>query len=121
LDLDPELLPRPTAGPPERTGAALGAAAPEPAPWTRLSDLEWLPESGLLRRHGYLFRARRGAEGVTVEAWPWDHGQTGLAAFRQGPRAPLEVHPNSAGRFSGVLAQPPAGSDPESGWRAFDA
>ena len=96
LDLDPTLRPSAPAGPPERAGATLAVPEFEPPSWTRLPDLEWLPDRGLLRRHGYLFRARRGAAGVWVEAWPWDRGQTGLAAFRQGPRAPLEVHPNDA-------------------------
>ncbi|MHC4378538.1 MAG: hypothetical protein ACYS26_18205, partial [Planctomycetota bacterium] len=106
LDLNPELRPAPPAGPPERAGAGLVTTDPELPAWTRLPDLEWLPDRGLLRRHGYLFRARRGHRGVWVEAWPWDHGQTGLAAFRQGPQAPLEVHPNGAGSSSGVARQP---------------
>ena len=124
LDLDPDLQPEPFAGPPRRAGAGRVHPAQEPS-WTRLPDLEWLPDCGLLRRHGYLFRARRGPQGLWIEAWPWDHGQTGLAAFRQGPQRPLEVHPNSAGGWSGVsrqLADPSAfeaAATPGVSWRAF--
>lgn len=128
LDLDPALRPAEPAGPPERAGATLAAVDFEPSSWTRLPDLEWLPDCGLLRRHGYLFRARRGPLGVWIEAWPWDHGQTGLAAFRQGPQAPLEVHPNraandaqesaGAGPWSGLLEQPSGfAADPR--WRTL--
>lgn len=126
LDLDPDLQPAPSAGPPRRAEAGRVSPDQKQSSWTHLPDLEWLPDWGLLRRHGYLFRARRGPQGLWVEAWPWNHGQTGLAAFRQGTQRPLEVHPNSKGDWSGVGRQPAdptafeAAGTPGGSWRAFN-
>lgn len=107
LELDPGLqAPRPV-GPPAPESSQEQAAT---AAWTLLPDLEWLEGNQLLRRHGYLFRARRGSEGVCVEAWPWRHGKTGVAAFRQRGRTALEFNSNKSGLWSGLQAQPPVSS-----------
>jgi len=67
----------------------------------RLEDVELLQEGRLLRRHGYLFELRRTDAGVCAEAWPWEHGRTGLAAYRWTPEG-LAATPNSEGGWSGV-------------------
>lgn len=84
----------------------------------RLEDLEVL-DDGRLRRHGYLFDVARLATGEPVLlAWPWEHAQTGRAAFAWSPRRGLVGHRNEDGRYSGPAAAPEPGDFLASGWVA---
>ena len=96
-------------------GALLAAS---PAHQNRLADVELL-DDGRLRRHGYLFDAVESAPGRwTLRAWPWEHGRTGLGAFRARDGA-LAGFANRGGRYSGPASPPPA-EPPSEGWIALE-
>ena len=98
-------------------GALLAASS---AHRVRLEDLEVL-DRGRVRRHGYLFDAVEAPDGTWVlRAWPWDHGHTGLGAFRATPDGRLHGTPNERGSISGPGAPPAidgsAAGLPDDGW-----
>jgi hypothetical protein len=73
----------------------------------QLDDAELSPDGRTLRRHGYLFElAREGGE-PAVRAWPWKHGQTGVAAFCWSASRGLTVDANRSGAWSGPDHPPP--------------
>jgi len=104
-----ELCDRAQAAPPRDLGALL---ASEQLLLERLDDADWLADGAVLRRHGYLFGLA--PDGQSIVAWPWEHGRTGVSAYRSS-REKLEGHPNSGGAWSG-LATPPLQAD-DSLWR----
>lgn len=60
-------------------------------------DAEWLEGGRLLRWHGYLFALSPSAAGTAqLCAWPWKHGQTGVAAYASAPGLGLVGHANPA-------------------------
>lgn len=85
----------------------------------RLEDLEALPD-GRLRRHGYLFdvSALGGGEPM-LRAWPWEHGQTGRAAYVWTPRRGILAHANRDGRYTGAGSPPMASEVLGAGWVAI--
>lgn len=105
-----ELCESPQTAPARDLGALLAA---EQQLLTRLDDVDWLENGALLRRHGYLFGLA--SDGRSIVAWPWEHGRTGLSAYRSS-REKLEGHPNPGGAWSG-LASPPRPSDDDPLWR----
>jgi hypothetical protein len=64
------------------------------------ADVEAVADPSQVRCHGYLFQITPG-EPARVEAWPWECGRTGRAAFRQEVGGRLERHANDGGLFSG--------------------
>ncbi|QDU67562.1 hypothetical protein [Engelhardtia mirabilis] len=67
----------------------------------------WSEGGNLLRRNGYLFGVAPDAEGRPIlQAWPWRHSETGLAAYALEPSRQLVAHPNEAGQWSGPQARP---------------
>jgi hypothetical protein len=75
--------------------------APDPALRRKLEDLELLAD-GRVRRHGYLFDlVLLGPGQPMLRAWPWNHAQTGRAAFAWTPERGLLGFENKDGRFSG--------------------
>jgi len=108
-------------------GNVQDAIAGDPALARQLEDVEYLEHGRLLRRHGYLFEVLPGAapQRVTVRAWPWEHGRTGLASFVWIAHRGLAGHPNTDGRWTGTGGGPApvfAGSaSPDGdGWRLVE-
>lgn len=85
----------------------------------RLPDVEVL-RPDLLRRHGYLFERVETHSGPELRAWPWKHGETGLAAFVLTPDRVLHGNPNANATWSG-LSHGPGSSFTEPDWREVPA
>jgi hypothetical protein len=100
-------------------GSLAQALEREPQLVARLDDAEWLDQGRVLRRHGYLFELDASRRPARVLAWPWEHGRTGLRAFRW-EAGVLQIHSNRAGAWSGAQA-PPLEDASGDGWRPVDA
>jgi hypothetical protein len=86
-----------------------------------LPDTRLVDDGRRLFRHGYLFELVQTGEGTPLlRAWPFSHGETGLAAFLLGPDGRLLGTPNASARFSGP-SHPPAPEDASIAWRQLSA
>jgi hypothetical protein len=82
----------------------------------RLPDTRLVDDGRRLFRHGYLFELVIAEDDTPLLlAWPYSHGETGLAAFVLGPDGELYGHPNRSARWSGP-ANPPSREEAASAW-----
>jgi hypothetical protein len=102
---------------PSESLASLGSLVEGDATLHRhLPDTRLVDDGRRLFRHGYLFELVQTEGGEPLlRAWPFSHGETGLAAFLLGPDGRLLGTANEGARFSGP-SHPPLAEDASIAW-----